>query len=159
MKRLLLCLLMLVSGLALAQSVQRPQNIDWIYLATNQTNGYKIYRWKTVIVVDAGAKTGRFAFVDPKLITELHSTASNAQEKSFAHYAIVPAKDITEFERNFGFYRIFNINCETDVISDNDNEQAKPVALNQATQLHQTAANLACVALDVNAEGDRDGTE
>ena len=159
MKKATLCLLMLVSGSVLAQPTQRPRNIDWVYLATNQTNGYKIYRWKTVIVVDAGAKIGQFAFVDPKLIAELHRTASNALEKSFASYAIVPAKNITEFERNFGFYRIFNINCETDVISDNDNEQAEPVALNQANQLHQTAANLACAALEANAEGNRDGTE
>jgi len=59
------------------------------------------------------------------------------------------AKDIAEFERNFMFYRIFNINCETNLISANDNEQAKPVALNQANQLHRTAANLACAVLEV----------
>ena len=47
------------------------------------------------------------------------------------------------------FYRIFNINCETNLISTNDNEQAKPVALNQANQLHRTAANLACAVLEV----------
>ena len=149
MQRLLLCLLMLVSGSVLAQPAARQQNMDRGYLATNQTSGYKIYRWKTVIVVDAGTKTGRFAFVDPKLIAELHSTSSNVIDKAFSSYAIVPAKDIAEFERNFMFYRIFNINCETNLISANDNEQAKPVALNQANQLHRTAANLACAVLEV----------
>ena len=94
MQRLLLCLLMLVSGSVLAQPAARQQNMDRGYLATNQTSGYKIYRWKTVIVVDAGAKTGRFAFVDPKLIAELHSTAPNVIDKAFSSYAIVPAKDM-----------------------------------------------------------------
>ena len=56
MQRLLLCLLMLVSGSVLAQPAARQQNMDRGCLATNQTSGYKIYRWKTVIVVDAGAK-------------------------------------------------------------------------------------------------------
>lgn len=143
----------MVSGLAWAQPAQRQQNREFEYLATNQANGYKVYRWKGGIVVDAGAKTGRFAWVDPGVIAELAGTASNTQEKAFASYAIVPARNIAEFEHNFRFYKIFNINCETNIISDNDDEHIRPVALSQATQLHKTAANLACLALEVNSNG------
>ena len=159
MQRLLLCLLMLVSGSVLAQPAQRPQNIDWIYLATNQANGYRVYRWKIFIVVDAGAQLGRFAVISPEIIAESVRTAPNPADKTTAYYTIVPAENIDELSYNLRFSKGFKINCETNIILEDENIFAKPFALNQATQLHQTAANLACVALDVNAEGNRDGTE
>ena len=159
MKRLLLCLLMLVSGLALAQPVQRRQNGDLEYLATNQANGYKVYRWEIFIVVDAGAQLGRFAVISPEIIAESVRTAQNQTEKITAYYTIVPAKNIDELSYNLRFSKGFKINCETNIILEDENIFAKPFTLSQATQLHQTAANLACVALDVNAEGNRDGTE
>lgn len=159
MKRLLLCLLMLVSGLALAQPVQRRQNGDLEYLATNQANGYKVYRWEIFIVVDAGAQLGRFAVISPEIIAESVRTAQNQTEKITAYYTIVPAKNIDELSYNLRFSKGFKINCETNIILEDENIFAKPFTLSQATQLHQTAANLACVALDVNAEGNMDGTE
>ena len=159
MKRLLLCLLMLVSGLALAQPVQRRQNGDLEYLATNQANGYKVYRWEIFIVVDAGAQLGRFAVISPEIIAEGVRTAQNPTEKITAYYTIVPAKNIDELSYNLRFSKGFKINCETNIILEDENIFAKHFTINQATQLHQTAANLACVALDVNAEGNMDGTE
>lgn len=159
MKKLLLCLLMLVSGLALAQPAQRRQNGELEYLATNQANGYKVYRWKIFIVVDAGAQLGRFAVISPEIIAESVRTAQNPTEKITAYYTIVPAKNIDELSYNLHFSNGFKINCETNIILEDENIFAKPFALSQATQLHQTAANLACVALDVNAEGNMDGTE
>lgn len=148
MKRLLFCLLAMVSGLSLAQPATRQLSGELEYLATNHRNGYKIYRWNDFILVDAGAETGRFALISPEIIAELRNTASNQAEKGFASYAIVPAKNIVELRHNLQFWKIFNINCRTNMISDNDDASVKPFALNQATQLHQTAANLACVALE-----------
>lgn len=153
MKRLLLCLLMLVSGLALAQPVQRRQNGELEYLATNQANGYKVYRWKIFIVVDAGTQLGRFAVISPEIIAESVRTAPNPTEKITAYYTIVPAKNIDELSYNLHFSKGFKINCETNIILEDENIFAKPFALSQATQLHQTAANLACVALEVNKDG------
>ena len=84
--------------------------------------------------IDARA-TGRFASMSILTI----------KQQQQAGYAIIPARNFDEMNRNGQFAQTYSVDCGTNVVYDGNGQSNRASELNP---LHQVASNLACLILD-----------
>ena len=104
------------------------------YVATPPGTNYKVYKGGEFMFIDARA-TGRFASISIPTI----------RQQQNAGYAIIPARNFDEMNRNGQFARGYSVDCGTKVVYD---DSGQPNRVSELNQLHQSAADLACLILD-----------
>lgn len=122
----------MLSGMAMAKS--EAEQFGMRYIATSPGTNYKIYNSGEFMFIDARA-TGRFASISIPVI----------QQQKSAGYAIVPARNFDELNKNGQFAQGYVVDCGTSIVYDADGQRSRVSELNQ---LHQSAADLACMILD-----------
>jgi hypothetical protein len=131
-KALLVVVLAVMSGMGMAKS--EAEQFGMRYIATSPGTNYKIYNSGEFMFIDARA-TGRFASISIPVI----------QQQKSAGYAIVPARNFDELNKNGQFAQGYVVDCGTSIVYDADGQRSRVSELNQ---LHQSAADLACMILD-----------
>lgn len=121
-----------LSSMAIAET--EAERFGLQYVATPPGTNYKVYKGGEFMFIDARA-TGRFASISIPTI----------RQQQNAGYAIIPARNFDEMNQNGQFARGYSVNCGTDVVYDDNGKGSRASELNQ---LHQAAANLACLILD-----------
>ena len=67
------------------------------------------------------------------------------KQQQQAGYAIIPARNFDEMNRNGQFAQAYSVDCGTNVVYDGNGQ---PNRVSELNPLHQAASNLACLILD-----------
>lgn len=131
-KTLLAMILAVISSMVMAKSEAEQFGLQ--YIETPPGTNYKVYGSGEFMFIDA-RDTGRFASMSILTI----------KQQQQAGYAIIPARNFDEMNRNGQFAQTYSVDCGTNVVYDGNGQSNRVSELNP---LHQVASNLACLILD-----------
>lgn len=132
-KTLLVAILAVMSGIVMAKTDAENHNLT---LVTNLLSRYKVY----------SAGESGFMFIDARRAGRFASMSiPTIRQSGEAGYAIIPGRNFDEMSNNSQFAKGYSVDCNRNVIY---NEEGQPTRASEMNELHQLAAEMACMALE-----------